>query len=230
MKVLKFLIISLCTAVTVCFLLTVGLMVYQSVADFLNNDNTQAIARKAKYNSLARVRGMQQTGIETHKGYKSIEMIARYFGFEETPEPIKNKEYRTNREFFEELQGVFYENTVTKYSNLKNSELIDLIYDSLTLENPVIIFHAGKTQDTSEAEENGAGFEMRYSLVMGVDLPNNRITLSDPEGTILRYTLDEFIRSARFEYYETNFFETMAFTFRIYAKNTVFIIEKENRE
>jgi hypothetical protein len=218
MKIAKFVFASVCVALIVCVLITVGMMVYQSVTEVLINDNAQALTRRAKYNNYARIRGLHtHAGEESSQGYGSIELLARYFGLEEAPVPEKNKENRNNREFRLELQRIFPDYNITQHSNLKNTELVDLIYDSLAAGNPVIIFHA--------AETGGEDSEMRYSAVIGVDLPRNRITLSDPHGTTARYTLDDFVRSSRLEGYDTSFYQRLLFAFRIYSKNTVFIVD-----
>jgi hypothetical protein len=221
MKIGKFVFASLLIAAIVCVLITVGMTVYQSVIDVMMNDTTQTLMRKAKYNNYARIRGVHtQVGEEENTGYGSIEILARYFGLEKTPVPDKNKQNWNNRDFREELQNIFPEYSITQRSNLRNTELVDLIYDALAAENPVIIFHAAEKPD----EE---GLEMRYSVVIGMDLANNRIILSDPHGTTLRYTLEAFIRSARFENYEITFAQRLLFSFRIYAKNTIFIVETD---
>jgi len=223
MRIAKFVFASLCIAVIVCALITVGMMVYQSVLDVLTNDNVQALTRKAKYNNFARIRGLHiHAAEEENKGYGSIELLARYFESEEMPIPDRNREPRNNREFRTELQKAFPEYNITQHSNLRNTELIDLIYDALAAENPVIIFHAG-----ANPNEGGQNLEMRYSVVIGVNLPNlnNQIRISDPHGITVTYTLDDFIRSARFNNYEMSFYQRLLFAFRIYAKNTIFIIE-----
>ena len=220
MKTAKFVIASVLIAVLVCSLIAVGMYIYQSVTDVLMNDNAQALTRRAKYNNMARIRGVHiQAGEEQSKGYGSIELLARYFELEDAPLPDRNKAHWNNREFRSELQRVFPDYDITQYSNLRNTELVDIIYDALNAENPVIIFHAAQT------ESGGPELEMRYSSVIAVDLANNRIILSDPHGTTVRYALDEFIRSARFENYDMPLYRQLLFAFRIYAKNTIFVID-----
>jgi hypothetical protein len=202
-------------------------MIYQSAIDIIRNDSAQALTRMAKYNNPVEISELQQhRGRERSAGYGSIELLARYFGLAETPVPDRDIERRTNRQFLDELRRVFPEYIITRHSNLRNSELIDLIYDTLEAGNPVIIFHAVQEPETGNGEDDTQS-EMRYSVAIGVDLHNNSILLSDPNGTILRYTLNDFVRSARFEDYEMTIYERIAFAFRIYSKNTIFVIEPE---
>ena len=218
MKLGKFLFATFLIAIIVCMLITVGMTVYQSVIDVLRDDNTQTLMRKAKYNNPARLRGLNlQPGEFT--GYGSIELLAHYFKLGE-PLPEKDKERLNNRDFRAELQKVFPDYNIAQYSNLRNTELLDLMYDSLAAGNPAIIFHAAEQPD----EEN---FEMRYSVVIGVNLPNNQIILLDPYGVAERYTIEAFIKSARFGNYEVTLYERLLFAFRIYSKNTVYIISME---
>ena len=216
MRIAKFVIASVMIALLVCALIAVAMFIYQSVLDVLMNDNAQSLTRRAKYNNMARIRGVHiQAGEEQAKGYGSIELLARYFELEIMPD--KNKGSWSIREFRDELQRVFPDYDISLQSNLRNTELVDIIYDSLNAENPVIIFHAA---ETSESE-----LEMRYSAVIAVDLANNRIILSDPQGTTVRYALDEFIKSTRFENFDMPLYRQLMFAFRIYAKNTIFIID-----
>ena len=220
MNIAKFVITTVLVAAIVCTLIVVAMTVVQSVTDVLTNDSAQALTRRARFGSLARIRGFHTYAVEEiSAGYASVETLARFFGLEELPEPERGREHWTNREFQDELRRVFPDYYVTRRSNLRNTELVDVIFTSLEAGNPVIIFHAAESPD-------GDALEKRYSVVIGVDLPNDRITLGSPQGAFARYTLDDFIRSSRFDNYETSFFQRLLFAFRIYSKNTVFIVDR----
>ena len=225
MNIAKFVITTVLVAAIVCTLIVVAMTVVQSVTDVLTNDSAQALTRRARFGSLARIRGFHTYAVEeeTSAGYASVETLARFFGLEELPEPERGREHWTNREFQDELRRVFPDYYVTRRSNLSNTELVDVIFTSLEAGNPVIIFHAAESRNQ---DGDGGALEKRYSVVIGVDLPNDRITLGSPQGTFARYTLDEFIRSSRFDNYATSFFQRLLFAFRIYSKNTVFIVDR----
>jgi len=95
-----------------------------------------------------------------------------------------------------------------------------MIYDALDAGNLAVVFHAAETGDGERP------WEKRYSAVIGIDLPNDRIIIDNPDGFVLRPSLTEFIRSTRFENYEMSFFDILSFAFRLYQRNTVFIIDR----
>jgi hypothetical protein len=241
MKIAKFAFASLAAAVVICALISVGMLIYQTVTDALTNDSVSVLGRRAKFNNNVRAHGLLTRDEEEHKGFAGIEAVARYLGIE-TPVPANiRKENRTNSDFRSELKRVFPDLEIRQYSNMKNSDFIELIYDEIDAGNAVIVFHSvekhekhseeseEETRENESGENGGQEFEMRYSLVVDVNIRSDRMTLNDPHGYIIRYPLNEFIQSTRFENYEMPFYHKFAFTFRIYSKNTVYVIELPER-
>ena len=234
MKIIRFLLGFLCAAFIVGTLVTVAMIVSQTVMDAISNDGTSVsgLLRRAKFQRRVIFSDMQCDEHEIHKGYGSIELIARFVGLEEMPAPPRGRERWTNSEFYAELRRVFPQYQIVRHSNLRNAELINIIYDALVLRNPAIVFHAAKVRlyDTAEAREYGEYseiiFEKRYSVIWDIDLPRDRIRLNDPHGSFYHVTFAELIRSTRFEDYEKSFFDILTFAFRRYQRNTVFIIER----
>jgi len=199
------------------------MIISQNVLDALSNDSASALVRRAKFNEPIRIGALQTSLEEVSVGYASIELIARFVGMEETPVPHRGRERWSNSEFYAELRRVFTQYEIIKHANIRNTELVDTIYDALSAGNPVIAFRAVEIFDDDESEGR---WEMRYDVVIGVDLPRDRITLNDPHGFVTRISLSEFIRSVRFQEYEMSLFEILAFAYRLYQRNTIYIIDR----
>ena len=87
----------------------------------------------------------------------------------------------------------FPEYNTRMYKYLSNSGMIDSIYDSLHRGMPVPIEWAAKKDDE---------WTLHYSLVTGMDIPNNNVTVANPYGYIENISLDEFLKRTRFDAYE----------------------------
>ena len=67
---------------------------------------------------------------------------------------------------------------------------------------------------------------LHYSLIIGMDIPNDQITVANPYGYIEQITLDEFLSRTRFDAYEDMpLFLKLAFAFGLFEENTVFIAQ-----
>ena len=236
MKPAKFVLGFLCAAFIMLALVSLVMIIHQAILDTVSNDSTAGLLRRAKFNESVRIGRLHDYAYnyneELHRGYASVELIARFLGFDEIPVPDRGRERWSNSEFYAELKRVFPQYQISRHSNLRNTELINLIYDSLYKGNPAIVFHAaempvsGETGATQSRPEPQTQWEKRYTAVTGMDLRNDRITLNDPHGGVTQVTLADFIRSVRFESYETSFFDILSFALRVYRRNTVYIIER----
>ena len=233
MRIIKFALGILCAALVIFGVVAVAMFIRQTVVDALTNDAASALLRRAKFDEPVRVAALHSERQERHPGYASIELIAHFVGLDELPEPPRGKERWTNVEFYAELNRVFPQYTVSRHSNLRNTDFVELIFDTLVAGDIAIVFHAISTEVpraendvSSEDEEPVLEWAKRYSVVVGVDLHRDRITLNDPHGFVTRLSLNDFIRATRFEDYDHSLFEMIAFAFRVYQMNTVFIIER----
>ena len=213
--------------------IAVAMFIHQTVVDALTNDAASALLRRAKFDEPVRVAALHSERQERHPGYASIELAAHFFGMDTIPEPPRGKERWTNAEFYSELNRVFPQYTISRHSNLRNTDFVELIFDTLVAGDIAIVFHAVSTEvpregdsESSEDEEVVLEWAKRYSIVAGVDLQRDRITLNDPHGFVTRLTLSDFIRATRFEEYDHTLFEMITFAFRVYQRNTVFVIER----
>jgi len=121
--------------------------------------------------------------------------------------------------FYTEIKKQFPDYKVTQHKNIKNSELIEKIYDSLLNDMPVICPYA--------IIENSEVWTMNYCLVVGIDIPGDKITVNNSYGYTEIYTIKDFLKATRFENCENmEFYLKLGFAVEVFTKNTVYIIEK----
>lgn len=154
-------------------------------------------------------------------GYAVIEMFSDWAEKDITEEKLYNEYGKvvtsTGKTFCEEMNKQFPEYTTTMYKYLTNTELIDKVYDSLIDGMPVPFEWAAQYQGE---------WTLHYSLVIGMDIPNNKITVANPYGYIEELALNEFLERTSFEAYEDMpFYFEIAFAFGIFEKNTIFVVQ-----
>jgi hypothetical protein len=149
------------------------MLIKQNMVDLMINDNVASMAHNVKYKNSARVRGVPVIKQQFSAGYACIEMLSEYLGggsatiTEEMLSEANNgrNSASTNSGFLIELQKQFPEYKITQHKNLKNSEMIERIYESLANNMPVIFSYAakieaveviGSTEKIEENEENEA--------------------------------------------------------------------------
>ena len=104
------------------------------------------------------------------------------------------------------------------YKYLKNTELIDKVYTSLSNGIPVPVEWAAKLEGE---------WTLHYSLVTAMDIPNDKVTILNPYGYEENISLDEFVdRTSFYSYSNMPIYLRLGFAFGIFEKNTIYIIEK----
>ncbi len=155
-------------------------------------------------------------------GYAVIEMFSNWLGGDVTEEKLFD-EYgevvtSTGEAFCEEMNKRFSDYKTTMYKYLSNLELIDKVYDSLSQGTPVPFEWAAK--------HNGA-WTLHYSLIVGLDVADDKITVANPYGYIEELSLGEFLERTSFEAYEDMpFYFEVGFAFGVFEKNTIFVVER----
>lgn len=154
-------------------------------------------------------------------GYAVIEMFANWNNMDLTEEKLYEKYGKvitsTGKSFCEEMNKQFPQYSTTMYKYLSNTELIDKVYNSLLNGVPVPFEWSAKYNDE---------WTLHYSLIIGIDIPNDRIVIANPYGYIEDLTIKEFIDRTSFEAYENMpIFLKLGFAFGIFEKNTIFIVE-----
>ena len=157
-------------------------------------------------------------------GYAVIELFARWNNNFDLTENSLCDEYgkvvtSTGKSFEKEMNKQFSDYTTTMYKYLKSSELIDKVYSSLANGVPVPFEWAAKYENT---------WTLHYSLIIGIDIASDKITISNPYGYLEEISIDEFIGRTSFKAYEKMpLFLKLGFAFGIFEKNAIFIVEKK---
>lgn len=176
-----------------------------------------------KYEQKVYVEGANFIKQDVSCGYAVIEMFAKWTGNNDITEKSLYDKYgkvvtSTGKKFEEEMNKQFPEYKTIMYKYLKNSELIDKVYDSLSKGMPVPIEWAAKTEGE---------WTLHYSLVVGMDIPNDNVIILNPYGYEENIRIKEFIDRTSFEAYENMpILLRLGFAFNIFEKNTIYIIEK----
>lgn len=125
----------------------------------------------------------------------------------------------TGDSFEREMNKQFPEYNTTMYKYLKNTELIDKVYTSLNNGIPVPFEWAAKFEDE---------WTLHYSLVIGMDIPGDSVTVLNPYGYKEIISIKEFLNRTSFEAYEgMPLFLKFGFAFEIFEKNTIFIVSSK---
>ncbi len=185
----------------------------------IRNDYS-AVFRDEKYQKPVRVYGVEVITQDVSCGYAVIEMFSRWNGGDLTEEDLY-AEYgkvvtSTGKAFCEEMNKRFPEYTTTMRSYLTNTELIDAVYTSLS---------EGKPAPVEWAARYGDDWTLHYSLIVGMDIPNDRVTVANPYGYMEEISVAEFLDRTSFAAYEhMPLFLKLGFAFGFFEKNTVFTV------
>ena len=185
----------------------------------IQNDYS-AVVRDEKYQRPVRVEGVEIITQDVSCGYAVLEMFSRWNGGDLTEEDLY-AEYgkvvtSTGKAFCEEMNKRFLEYTTTMRSYLANTELIDTVYACLA---------EGKPVPVEWAALYGDDWTLHYSLIVGMDNPNDTVTVANPYGYMEEVSVAEFLERTSFEAYEhMPLFLKLGFAFGFFEKNTVFTV------
>ena len=233
MKIYKFALIGLCTLFIVGLIATVAMMIKQTLTDIMINDNITSFIQNVKYRNPVAVDGAPLIAQKISCGYACIEMMSEFL--EASPAATEDAMFAQNGKriltsttegMYRELKKQFPEYEATMRKNLKNSELIGAIYESLSGGMPAICLYAAPNE--AAAGEKDAAWVLHCGIVVGMDIPGDKITLNDPYGHTDTYSVRNFLKATRFDAYENMpFYLKLGFAFGTYTKNTVYTLEKK---
>ena len=225
MKILKKVLIGLGILLAV-------LVVVIIIALLLNNSKTKKILndyskiyKDSKYSEAILIDNVNYIKQDISCGYAVIEMFAKWNGNDKITEKSLYDKYgkvvtSTGKSFEKEMNKQFPKYKTTMYKYLISSELIDKVFNSLSNGIPVPFEWAAKYEDE---------WTLHYSLIIGIDIPNDSITIANPYGYIEKINIKEFINRTSFESYENMpIYLKLGFAFGIFEKNTIFIIERND--
>lgn len=186
------------------------------------NDDFSFVYTSEKYSEAVRVDNVEVIEQEISCGYAVIEMFSAWQGGDITEQTLFDRYGKivtsTGKAFCDEFNKQFLEYGTTVYKYLKNSELIDKVYESLMKGIPVPIEWAAMYRDE---------WTLHYSLVIGMDIPRDIVTVANPYGFIENISLKELVDRTTFNAFENMpFFYSLGFAFGVFEKNTVFIPTK----
>ena len=184
------------------------------------DDDYSSVYDDPRYAEALYIDGVDVFTQDVSCGYAVIQMFSSWEGSDVTEQSLY-EEYgkvvtSTGDSFCDEMNKRFpsYETTIHKYCT--NIEMIDLIYDSLSEGVPVPFEWAALYGDD---------WTLHYSLIIGLDIPSDKITIANPYGYIEELTLDEFLSRTSYEAYDgMPFFLKAGFAFGIFEKNTMFSV------
>ena len=212
---------ALITGILALAILVGGLLVGLQLRTAAVMDDYSSVCQDEKYRVPVYVEGIRAIKQEVSCGYAVIEMFSAWCGKDVTEESLYSEYGKvvtsTGGKFCEEMNKRFpeYKTTIRKY--LKNTELIDAVYNNLASGVPVPFEWAALYGDV---------WTLHYSLIVGMNIPGDKVTIANPYGYYEEISLSEFLRRTSFEAYENMpLFLKMGFAIGVFEKNTVFTVE-----
>lgn len=173
-----------------------------------------------KYSTKVEVTGIDLVTQHISCGYATIEMMSTFYGNTVTEDQLSDKNHggistQSSDGFLKEVNKSIPTQKFVKRAYLKNDKLLKEIHDSLENNNPVALEWAALYENKT--------WTLHFSLITGLDIGNDNITVYNPYGYIENITLKEFIGRSTFNSYKNmEFFLAFGFAFGAFEKNTIF--------
>jgi hypothetical protein len=184
-------------------------------------DDYSSVYENEKYQKPIMIEGINVIEQNVSCGYAVIEMFSSWNGSQITEQSLYDQYGKvvtsTGKAFCQEMNKQFPDYHTTMYKYLKNSELIDQIYENLSDGIPVPIEWAALCDDE---------WTLHYSLVIGADIPGDKITIANPYGYYEEIDVEELLNRTSFQSYENMpLFLRLGFAFGVFEKNTIFRVQ-----
>lgn len=217
-KILRILCVIVLIPAIIVFILLARLNLKSSAL----RDDDAVFYQDEKYSEPVYVYGTNIKKQNVSCGYAVIEMFSDWCGEDVTEESLYSEYGKvvtsSGKNFCREMNKQFPEYTTTMHKYMKNTELIDAIYDNLANGIPVPIEWAALYGDE---------WTLHYSLVVGMDIPKNKVTVANPYGYYEHITISEFLSRTSFDAYKgMPWHLKMGFAVGVFEKNTVFTVEE----
>ena len=224
MKTFKKVLIGL--GIIIALLVIITLIAFINVNNKTKNirNDYSSIYTDSKYQQSVLINNANYIKQDVSCGYAVIEMFAKWNGNNNLTEKTLYDEYgkvvtSTGKSFEKEMNKQFPEYETTMYKYLSNTELIDKVYTSLSNGIPVPFEWAAKLDGV---------WTLHYSLIVGMDIPNDTVTILNPYGYEEKITIKELLDRTSYEAYENMpVFLKFGFAFGIFEKNTIFIVTRK---
>ena len=219
-KLLKWLGIFL--SIIIC--IAIVALAIREIRTRLMQDDYSSIYDNEKYKTPIIIENVEVITQDISCGYAVIEMFSAWNGGDVTEESLYNQYGKvvtsTGNKFCQEMNKQFPEYKTEIHKYLKNTEFIDIMYDSLAAGMPVPFEWAALYGDQ---------WTLHYSLIVGADIPNDKITVANPYGYYEEITVEELLARTSFEAYEDMpLFMKMGFAIGLFEKNTIYSVKGSN--
>ena len=217
----KIAIIIVAVALAVIITLATPFIVLSCRTGALKSDYSYLKTDKT-YSVKAEVSGIELVTQHVSCGYATIEMLSSYYGKKVTEDELSDKNNggistASSGGFLKEINASIPGRTFIKREYLKDDELLKSIHNALSTGRPVAIEWA--------AEYKGE-WTLHFSVVTGLDLAADTVTVYNPYGYIENITAQELLERTSFRAYEKMpLFLRFGFAFGAFDKNTVFYAE-----
>ena len=181
-------------------------------------DDYSSVYENEKYQTPIMIDGVNVIKQDVSCGYAVLEMFSSWSGHSITEKTLYDQYGKvvtsTGNAFCREMNLQFPEYTTTICKYLKNTGLIDAVYENLSDGIPVPFEWAALYGDD---------WTLHYSLIIGADIPADKITVANPYGYYEELTVAELLNRTSFEAYEKMpLFLRLGFAFGIFEKNSIF--------
>ena len=176
-----------------------------------------------KYSTKVEVEGIDLVTQHVSCGYATIEMMSTYYGNKVSEDDLDAKNNggvstASSKGFLNEVNASITSKSFVMRNYLKHDALLKEIYDSLQNNDPVAIEWAAKYENE---------WTLHFSLVTGLDLANDNVTIYNPYGYIENIKVAEFINRTSFNAYSSiPLFLNFGFAFGAFDKNTIFYAKR----
>ena len=223
MKNTKRKVLIIISSILVVMLLSVAVpfIILGARTSYINNKYSD-LKENEEYAHNVEIKDVELVTQHISCGYATIEMMSDYYGDKVTEDELSEKNNgnistSSSLGFLNEINDSIPEKTFIKKSYLRNDDFLAEIHVSLENGNPVAIEWAAKYEEE---------WTLHFSLVTGLDLQNDVVTVYNPYGYIETINVAEFINRASFHAYEDMpLFLNFGFAFGAFEKNTIFFAE-----
>ena len=201
--------------------IAIGMLVISSIRTWLTQDDYSKVYVDEKYQTPVKIENIEVITQDISCGYAVIEMFSTWNGGNITEESLYDQYgtivTSTGKKFCEEMNKQFPEYKTEMHKYVKNTEFIDIMYETLA---------SGKPVPFEWAALYGDEWTLHYSLIIGADIPNDKITVANPYGYYEELTLEELLERTSFQAYEDMpLFMKMGFAIGMFEKNTIFSVK-----
>ena len=186
------------------------------------HDDWQSALQDAQLSTPVQVEGVEVITQDVSCGYAVIEMFSAWDGGDVTEEGLYDEYGKvvtsTGQSFCDEMNKRFPNYKTTMRKNLTDTELLRAVHSSLEAGVPVPFEWAAKSGDE---------WTLHYSIVTGMDLEGDKVTVANPYGYVEELPVGEFLSRTSFEAYEDMpLFFKLGFAFGVFEQNTAFVPER----